>query len=700
MKQPKTREQKYGTLVKIFDKGLWGLAAGFFMILLVIAFVGGSFADKYSANLNTIFNITTQEIVGDGVEYYGTEFYNKDGGGYDNQAMRENSLEVSRRAAAEGTVLLWNNDGALPLAANSKVSLFGAATQRYLIAGGGSGYVGINTDDTVRSKLEEAGMEVNPKLYSAYNLLKANYGYEVIGKEAKDKVGDDNYWEYRIREVPWSTLDTTAVGKVTDTVADYGDAAIMTINRYTSEDGDTNFVDTECFDNNYLDLSRDEYGVMQRLVEMRRSGQIGKVILLINTASPLQMKNIERLGVDACVWVGMGGSASFAQIADVLTGAIAPSGRLADTFAYDNYSSPVTENFGDYTFTPCGAVPATNKMTHNTKYLVYQEGIYMGYRYYETRYEDSVLGRGNADGTAGVKAGDGGWKYTDEVAFPFGYGLTYTSFGYDGFSVAKVKGTDDYDVSLRITNIGTERAGKDVLQVYLQKPYTEYDIKTGIEKSSVELVGFAKTDELAPGQSQTLTVTVKGEDLKTYDAYGKKTYILEAGEYYLSVGTDAHDALNNILAAKGATTADGMDRNGNAEFTYKITIDNDDFVKYSVSSATGYGITNRFDDADINLYAGTADQRITYLTRNDWQGTYPKAVSLSCTNEIMVRDMQYGMDVPVKDDDDIPVYDTVTAAGGRLNLAMLMDKSFDDPLWGDLLNQMTWSDQNKLLTYG
>lgn len=730
-------EQSHRLLTKIFDKAVWGLVAGFFVILTVIAFVGGAFADKYAANLNTILNIKTQEIIGDGEEYYSTDFYKKDGTGYDSEAMRAHSLEVSAQAASEGAVLLWNNeiaDGskALPLSSGNKVSLFGVATQKYLVAGGGSGYVGINTTDTVRSKLEEQGVEVNPKLWNAYNLLKANYGYYVVGDEAKKRVGDDNYWEYRIREIPWNTLDSSTVGNVTDTVEQYGDAAVMTVTRYTSEDGDTNF-DTSIdygksvyadnnFDNNYLDLSADENDVITRLTALRDAGKIKRVVLLINTASPLQMKHIKDLGVDACIWVGMGGSASYAQIANVLTGAIAPSGRLADTIAYDHYSSPVTANFGDMAFTSKGGVPDNNKMTMNDRYLVYQEGIYMGYRYYETRYEDAVLGRynasvygsRNASSDAGVTAGnvDTGWRYSDEVAYPFGYGLTYTDFKYSEFKVEQ--NGDDYEVSVKITNDG-DRPGKEVLQVYLQKPYTEYDIATGIEKAAVELVGFDKTDIIQPKKSQTLTVTVKGEDLKTYDSYGKKTYILEAGDYYLAVGTSAHDALNNVLARKGCTDAHGMDYNGKAELAKLIRVENDDYEKYS-KTAKGFKITNRFDNADINLYEGTADQHITYLSRKDWKATYPAGVSLSCVNPTMVKDMQYGFEVTAKPTDKMPLTDKITVSQDRLDklnegreedkkqnrlwLINLMESSFDDPLWDDLLNQMTWEEQNWLLTYG
>ena len=729
-------QTSYKRLTRIFDRGVWALIAGFFAILTVIAFVGGSFADKYSANLNAVLDIKTQEIIGGGEEYYPSDFYKKNG--YDNDAMRAHSLEVAEQAAAEGAVLLWNNalpsgGKALPIASGDKVSLFGVATQKYLVAGGGSGYVGINTSDTVKSELEERGVEVNAKLWNAYSLLKANYGYYVVGEEAKKRVGDSNYWEYRIREIPWTTLDTSTVGRVTDTVGDYGDAAVMTVTRYTSEDGDTDFDPTIDYgkgvyndnnlDGNYMDLAADEQKVLDELIKLKNQGAVKRVVLLMNTASPLQMKNIAKMDIDACIWVGMGGSASYAQIADVLTGAIAPSGHLADTLAYDHYSSPVSANFGDQTFTgSLTGLPATNKMTHNTKTLVYQEGIYLGYRYYETRYEDLVTGSGGAGGSAGVKAGSeaDGWKYSSEVAYPFGYGLTYTDFSYDRFKVEK-KG-DDYDVSLRITNKG-QTAGKDTMQVYLQKPYTDYDRATGIEKAAVELVGFDKTDSIT--KDQTLTVTVKGEEFKTYDSYGKRTYILEEGDYYLAVGKSAHDALNNILALKGYNRSDGMTddlgapTDGNASLAYKIHIGANDYEKYSKASATGYAITNRFDNADVKLYVGTREQMsaMKYLSRSDWQGTYPAGVTIE-TNNTIIADMQYGGSgaVPDKANDKMPTYDKVTVTQetldklnegkdedkkqDRLLLVNLMGKDFDDPLWSVLLDQISWETQRDLIKYG
>jgi beta-glucosidase len=208
--------------------------------------------------------------------------------------------------------------------------------------------------------------------------------------------------------------------------------------------------------------------------------------------------------------------------------------------------------------------------------------------------------------------------------------------------------TDTYDVSVTVTNTG-DMAGKETVQIYLQSPYTQYDIDNLVEKSAVQLIGFGKTDILQPGASETLTVSVDKRDMAAYDAYGAGTYILDAGNYYLTAATDAHNAVNNVLAAKGYTTADGMDAKGEAGLAALVgvsdnqndkKITSDDLLIYSVADTNVYSIlgedgtllgekiTNRFDNADpkifeggVNYGPGALGGAWTYVTRNDWAGT-------------------------------------------------------------------------------
>lgn len=733
----------------IFSRSVWTMLAIFFSLFTIFLGVGTSIATDNSAAINKTLGVEPYKKIqsgdGDGedLDHYKSDFIERDGSGeplYAEDAngnkytikrdgdMRANSKRVAEQTAVEGSVILWN-DGALPLADGAKISLFGMSTAsgKYVFSGSGSGHVHtVPTYGTLAAALTEKGFEVNGALAARYEALKdvnSKYGFK-YGLVGGYGGANTNYLPYfAANEAGWDEISSVTLGSIND----YGDAAVMVLSRSAGEDWDVSeWIRDRAVDgsNNHLQLTSEEAEVLESLAKLKTEKRIGKIVVLLNTANPLQFDELlkDKYGVDACVLVGQGGTESFVQIADVLSGGgdYVVSGHLADTLLTDNRSAPSYANFGDYDWTSANTsgIPDWDKeygeyyQTHNRKYIVYQEGIYVGYRYYETRYEDFVLGNGSANGTNGSSV-EGGWNYKNEVAFPFGYGLSYTEFERTNpvftESFDEDKNPTGWNVSLDIANSGDTYAGKDVLQVYIQKPYTEYDKQNGIEKSSVELVGFAKTDRLEPdSDAQTVSVNVSNEELRTYDAYGYRTYILEEGDYYIAIGTDAHDAVNNILAKKiadgkvGASVAGRMDAKGDASMVYCVHIDSDDYTKFKFAPATGNEITNRFDDADINLYEGTKDEQpIKYLSRSDWNGTFPtEHFKLACTNEIMVRDMQYGHEVPVKEGDELPVYNTVTSPTGRLSLAMMTELSYDDPLWEHLLNQMTLEEQNWMGSYG
>lgn len=259
---------------------------------------------------------------------------------------------------------------------------------------------------------------------------------------------------------------------------------------------------------------------------------------------------------------------------------------------------PLLKNFGDYQY--------YDKHDKPTKYnyLTYAEGIYIGYRYYETRYEDKVLGQGNA----------GDFDHAREVIYPFGYGLSYTSFNWRDFHLKQE--SDRFVVSLEVENTG-HRPGRDVVQLYAQSPYTEYDRANGVEKSAVDLVGYVKTPELQPGAHTTVEITFNRSQLKAYDAKTAKTFIFDAGEYRFTAAHNAHDAVNNILAQKGHTPNDGMNAPGDPSLVASYTPANTqvDVTTFSKDAKTGKKITNLFDSARADT---------TYLSRADWTGTFPK----------------------------------------------------------------------------
>ena len=241
------------------------------------------------------------------------------------------------------------------------------------------------------------------------------------------------------------------------------------------------------------------------------------------------------------------------------------------------------------------------------------------------------MGNGDASSVVGSSTGSG-WNCADEVVYPFGYGLSYTNFTQTLKGVTFNADTDKYEVEVEVTNTG-DVAGKSVVEVYAQTPYGDYEKSNSIEKSAVQVVGFEKTDTLEPGQSQTVTVECERYMLASYDSKGAQGYILSADDYYLAVGDDSHDALNNILAAKGYTAADGMTADGDADKVYSWNQAELDATTYKMSRVDDtVEVTNQFDNADPNYYGVD----FTYLSRSDWSGTYPASVvSINATDEMI-----------------------------------------------------------------
>ncbi|MBO5328515.1 MAG: fibronectin type III-like domain-contianing protein, partial [Clostridia bacterium] len=326
-------------------------------------------------------------------------------------------------------------------------------------------------------------------------------------------------------------------------------------------------------------------------------------------------------------------------------------------------------------------------------YITYAEGIYLGYKYFETRYEDAVLNQGNATSKAGAVNSEGDWKYSEEVAFPFGYGGSYTTFEYSNFKI--VENTDgDFEVTLTVKNAGSKK-GADAVQIYSQKPYTEYDKQHGVEEAAVNLVGYAKTAELEAGATQDVKVIVRGDVFKTYDANNAKTYIREKGTYYLTAAQDAHDAVNNILAAKGKTPANTngvMDAAGNSSLVKAYEFTDDDFTTYAISE-TGVEITNQFDDTDWNKYENKTEGTLVYLSRKDWAATYPTETIQLSLNDKMVYDLSWDKEVVENPEDEMPLYEQTHV----FNLIDLKGLDYDHSAWDTLLDQLSLQDQITLL---
>ena len=594
-------------------------------------------------------------------QYYTSDFNSA-------EEMVNYGLALTQQVEAEGAALLMNNNNALPLAADAKVSTFSSSSVNLVYGGTGSGNIDASTADTLRTALEKVGVTVNPTLWDFYTVG--------AGKDyARSKSGTVAKSSEVTAEVPWDVY----TDEVKDSVAQYGDAAIVTLSRVGGEGADLSYGEV-----NYLALDENEKAMLQNVAEMKKNGTVKKTILLINSANALQvdfLKNNE-YDIDAALWIGDVGISGINAVAEILTGKVNPSGSLVDTYCYDNFSAPAMWNFTPTTYE--GYVEGGDVSAKAKSYMIYQEGIYVGYKYYETRYEDFVTGNGNA----------GDYAYGDIVAYPFGYGMSYTDFDISDMNVSYNAADDTYTVTVKVTNTG-DMAGKKTVQVYVQSPYTDYDKENGVEKSAVSLVGFGKTGMIEPGASETLSMTVNKRDIASYDTYGAGTYILDAGDYYFTAATDAHNAVNNILAAKGYTvesTNGKMTADGNADLTYTWTEDALDTTTYATSE-NGTAITNQLSCADPNLYDGV-EETVTWLSRSDWNGTLPTETVKLALTELLKKDLK---DIRYDPADYESVDMPTLGAKNGVKLYDMIGLDYNDPKWDELLDQMTFDEMNSLI---
>ena len=663
-------------------KKLWRTLTVTFLTLAILFTMIGQVATAYAPALNYALKTNSYKVVenDDGTET--SEYFSRDY--LTDEDVTSYGKSVSEEAEAEGLVLLKNENGALPLSAGSNVSTVLQTAYSINYGSSGSGAIDATKYTDLKTALTDVGLNVNETLWNFYAENQSSQGVTYSRK------GDAIY---KVNALSWDSYSDEAK----DSVSQAGGTALVVVGRLGGEGADVSTTQSDGYDGSYLSLTQQEIEILAELTRMKKNGEISSIVVLLNSALMVETAFLDTdwtvelngetytVDVDACMWIGNVGIGGIQAVAKALVGEVVPSGRIADTYVKDNFSSPAMTSWilSNTSGTFSSKYENSDALSSDVqkRYGVYVEGIYVGYRYYETRYEDFVLGRENT----------GDFDYSEVVSRPFGYGLSYTTFSYSDYQVSETE--SGWQVQVTVENTGTV-SGKEVVQVYLQKPYTDYDAETGVEKASVELVGFDKTDLLAPGEKQTVTIQVGREQLKSYDANGYKTYIVEAGEYYLATGTSAHDALNNILALKGKTVADGMDADGNAALVRQIGENIElDTTTYSVSSETGEAITNQLDFADINKYEGRGENSVTYVSRSDWTGTFPReAVTLTLT-DTMIEDLQSIKAIAENDSDEMPTY----GANNLLTLIMLRGADYDDELWDDLLDQMTWEEQSELV---
>ena len=590
-------------------------------------------------------------------EYYKSDYaYTKDG----EKQLVADEAQAFATAVGEGIVLLKNEAGALPLSpADGKVVAFGNATQFM------TGF---------DAAMTAAGFDFDADAWDFY----AN--------------GTKNVIRWEVNENPWSTVTAAPFFSAVS------GTAIVFLGRRVGEGSDAQWYR----DHDYLALSAEEKDMLNGVAELRRQGTFSKMIVCVTTSNSISWEDGPWSdAIDGILWFGNITSTGYSAplkgspvLVDVLAGKVNPSGRLADSIYKDNQAIPAMANFGhiDADLSQVSAdvmeqvtadcdkwTPAQFYGDHWRHEYLYAEGIYVGYRYYETRYEDVVLGQGNA----------GDFDYSKVVAYPFGSGMSYSTFEYSDFSVSE--GADDFTVNVTVTNTGSV-AGKHAALVYVQSPFTDYDRANGVEKASIELKGYEKTKLLDPGASEQLSIKVSKRELASYDAKNAKTYIMDDGDYYFTVAGSSHEALNNVLAAKGKTVADGMTAEGSDAFVWVWS--NPDFDAETFStSVIGAQITNVFDNVDPTLNEDIKDknQGIVYLSRTDWEGTFPRqATRLVYTDALVKKASPIRYQAGSGDASNVAKHEF--GKDSKVMLVDMHDKAYDDPDWEKLVSKMTYEE--------
>lgn len=622
---------------KKFTPAMRGLAA-LMTCLMVLSIVGTGVANTYRGALDdTLGTESYVTINDDSAARFKTDYATI-------EDMAAAARDIAIREGEEGTVVMKNDNGVLPLKANANVALFGLAAYNVYGPKGG------NADAaSLADALAGAGLNVNETLKDYYMTNIINMHTEMranrwTGKEVPTTVYDHMYvsapgdWTtYQIAEVPPTEFEALGVPANWKEAIAKDSIGICVFARGAGE-GNTykpgsalNYAG-EATGEDPLKLSADELAVVEAAKET-----CSKVIVLLNTGNNMMIADIAEGGsheVDGICYIGCPNDYQTIGIANVLTGKVNATGALASAFVRDHQSIPAVQNVGGDYFADYEIVCRNDDPRYPGKeignigtgsfggadtynggmYIVEAEGIYVGYKYYETRYFDAVMGQGNANSAAGATQGSA-WNYSDEMLYTFGHGLSYLDYTQTIKSV-----TVDRSVNGNITAVvevknNSNQDGKFLTQLYVQQPYTDYDRTNLVEKSAVMFLNSAKVD-VAAGKSKEVTITIPTKYLASYDANNAKTYILDAGDYYFTAAAGAHEAVNNILAAQGKTTADGMDAAGkNAVVSWKL--DQLDNTTFAIANNTT--VTNVADDADLNYWLpGT----VTYLTRQDWN-TFP-----------------------------------------------------------------------------
>lgn len=635
-----------GTLKKIFKTGasrIWFTVTASVLAFFIVANILclGVFSSFISIPLGG-----PRVITADGSEpLYEPETQNK------SDAL-EKANELNVEINKEGYVLL-KNQNALPLAKGSKISVFGKNSVNLVYGGSGSGGIDdISKAKTIYESLEAAGFLCNTSLKTFYE----NNSLSGPARNGNPKIENSGDVKLATAETPRDKYSA-----VRDSYAAYNDAALVVFSRIGGEGFDlpqtmAGVEGARNVDDHYLQLDANEADLLKEVCE----SNFKHVIVLINSSAPMELGFLDdsthyayQEKIDGCLWIGSPGMTGVMALGSVLSGETNPSGRLVDTYARDFKANPSWVNFGNNNYTLDGK-------TKLNSFVEYEEGIYVGYKYYETR--------GFTDGEE--------W-YQKNVVYPFGYGLSYTTFAWEITNKSDLNGSQmtkdgKIKVCVQVTNVG-EVAGKDVVEIYATPQYYE----NGIEKSQKVLVGFAKTPLLACGEECIVEIEIDPYYVASYDdtaVSGTAGYVLEHGEYVFHVSKNAHETVD--------------------AFTCNVSED----IRYTDGVVEGTKVVNRFEDAD--------DELETVLSRTDWEGTWPNAPTdeeRAKTKQWLDSYKDYTVNNPnVSSMTEMPKQAAVAPEKEDVEISLrdMIGKAYDDPDWDKLLNQITVSDMINMYDNG
>lgn len=559
--------------------------------------------------------------------------------------------ELAKDVQSEAVTLLKNDDSNLPLS-GKKVNVFGWGSTNPVYGGTGSGSMSKQYKTvSLLDGMKQAGLKTNTELSKLYTDYRKDR--PEVGMFAQD---------WTLPEVPAKQYSD----KLVSDAKDFSDEAVVVLTRVGGEGADlptdmkakgitykNNSKDYDDFQKgeSFLQLSKTERDMIDLV-----TSNFKKVTLVYNGANTFQFDFLNDYPqIQSVVWCPPAGQTGFSALGEVLAGETNPSGKTSDTFLKDLTKSVSYNNFGKFEYTNMADKAAKYKgftgddVTAIPGFVNYSEGIYVGYKFYETASDEGLI------------------NYDDTVAFPFGYGLSYTSFDQKLDSV-KYKG-GKVTVTATVTNTG-DKAGKDVVEAYYNPPYTD----GGIEKASKNLAGFEKTKELQPGESQKVTVKFDDDDMASYDYKGAKAYVLEKGDYDISIQSDSHHVIDHkAITVKDTVTYDSDSNTHNGDKTVA---------------------TNQFDDV-----AGD----VTYLSRADHFANYKEATAAPTNfkmsdkaKETFYNNSNYDPKKFDKDSDKMPT----TGAKNGLKLSDMYGKDYDDADWDKLLDQLTFDDMDNLIANG